>query len=59
MREGNREWREVLPLPLDQEASDLRIVEGLDDFLASDAPLQSLERLLQGPIVDRSRTRDS
>jgi hypothetical protein len=53
MAQGNREWREVSPLPLDQESQRFfGSVKGLDDFLASDAPLQSMERLLQGPIVD-------
>jgi hypothetical protein len=53
MAQGNREWREVSPLPLDLESQRFfGSLKGLDDFLASDAPLQSVERLLQGPIVD-------
>jgi hypothetical protein len=53
MAQGNSEWRQVSPLPLDQESQRFfGSLQGLDDFLASDAPLQSVERLLQGPIVD-------
>jgi hypothetical protein len=53
MAQGNKEWREALPLPLDQEGQRFfGSLKGLDDFLASDAPLQSVERFLQGPIVD-------
>jgi len=36
MAQGNREWREVLPLPLDQESQRFfGSLKGLDDFLAS------------------------
>jgi len=27
-------------------------LKAIDDFLASDAPLQSVERFVQGPVVD-------
>jgi hypothetical protein len=53
MVQGNKEWREATPLPLAQESDRFfASLKGLDEFLASDAPLQSVERLVQGPIVD-------
>lgn len=53
MVQGNKEWREATPLPLAQESERFfGSLKGLDDFLASEAPLQSVERLVQGPIVD-------
>lgn len=53
MVQGNKEWREAAPLPLAQESERFfASLKGLDDFLASEAPLQSVERLVQGPIVD-------
>jgi hypothetical protein len=53
MVQGNKEWREATPLPQEQESERFfASLKGLDDFLASDAPLQSVERLVQGPIVD-------
>jgi hypothetical protein len=53
MVQGNKEWREGTPLPLERESERFfGSLKGLDDFLASDAPLQSVERLVQGPIVD-------
>lgn len=53
MAQGNREWCEVSPLPLDQESQRFfGSLQAMDDFLASDAALQSVERLVQGPIVD-------
>ena len=53
MVQGNKEWREATPLPLGPESERFfATLKGLDEFLASDAPLQSVERLVQGPIVD-------
>jgi hypothetical protein len=53
MLQGNKEWREATPLPLAQESDRFfGTLKALDDFLASDAPLQSVERFVQGPIVD-------
>ena len=53
MAQGNKEWRETTPLPLEQESERFfGSLQAMDDFLASEAPLQSVERLVQGPIVD-------
>ena len=53
MVQGNKEWREATPLPLVPESERFfATLKGLDEFLASGAPLQSVERLVQGPIVD-------
>ncbi len=53
MVQGNKEWREATPLPLVPESERFfATLKGLDEFLASDAALQSVERLVQGPIVD-------
>ena len=53
MAQGNKEWRETTPLPLEQESERFfGSLQAMDDFLASEAPLQSVERLAQGPIVD-------
>ena len=53
MAQGNKEWRETTPLPVEQESERFfGSLKAMDDFLASDAPLQSVERLVQGPIVD-------
>ncbi len=53
MAQGNKEWREATPLPVELEGERFfASLKALDDFLASDSPLQSVERLMQGPIVD-------
>jgi hypothetical protein len=53
MVQGSKQWREATPLPLERESERFfGSLKGLDDFLASDAPLQAAERLVQGPIVD-------
>jgi len=53
MVQGDKEWREATPLPLVPESERFfATLKGLDEFLASDAALQSVERLVQGPIVD-------
>jgi hypothetical protein len=53
MVQGNKEWRETTPLPLEQESERFfGSLKAMDDLLASEAPLQSVERLVQGPIVD-------
>jgi len=53
MLQGNREWREAVPLAIEQESERFfASLKGIDDFLASEAPLQSVERFVQGPIVD-------
>jgi hypothetical protein len=55
MAQGSKEWTEATPLPLEQESARFfASLKAFDDFLASDAPLQSqtVERLLQGPIID-------
>lgn len=53
MAKGGKEWTEAAPLAWEQEgARFFAALKAFDDFLASDAPLQSVERLLQGPIVD-------
>lgn len=53
MAQGGKEWRDAVPLAWEREGERFfASLKALDDFLASDAPLQSLERLLQGPIVD-------
>ena len=51
---GNSEWRQAPPLPWEQEKKRFYAsLQALDDFLASDAPLEfSPEKLLQGPIAD-------
>ena len=53
MARGGKEWTQAVPLPLEQESARFfAALKAFDDFLASDAPLQSVERMLQGPIVD-------
>ena len=53
MVQGSKEWREASPLALEQESERFfASLQGLDNFFASGAPLQSVERLVQGPIVD-------
>ncbi len=53
MAQGGKEWTEATPQPLEQEgARFFATLKAFDDFLASDVPLQSLERMLQGPIAD-------
>jgi len=53
MAQGNKEWRETTPLPVEQESERFfGSLKAMDDFLASAAPLPSVERLVQGPIVD-------
>jgi len=52
--EGAQQWNNSTPLPWDEEvARFFRTVKRLDDYLASDAPLDSTpERLFQGAIAD-------
>ena len=53
MVQGRKEWHEATPLAWELESARFfGSLQAFDDFLASDAPLQSVERLLQGPIVD-------
>lgn len=53
MAKGGKEWTEATPLPWAEEGERFfAALKAFDDFLASDAPLQSVERMLQGPIVD-------
>ena len=54
MSEGRREWHDSLPLPWEKECERFfAALEKLDDYLASDKPLQvSAEKLFQGPIAD-------
>ena len=53
MLQGNKEWREATPLPLVQESDRFfGTLKALDDFLGSDATIQSVDRFVQGPIVD-------
>jgi hypothetical protein len=51
---GKSEWRVGSPLPWDQETNRFfASLKALDDYLASDAPLEfSPEKLFQGPIAD-------
>jgi hypothetical protein len=54
MSEGHREWKDSLPLPWEKECERFfAAVKKLDDYLASDKPLQvSEEKLFQGPVAD-------
>jgi hypothetical protein len=53
MVQGNKEWREATPLSLEQESERFfGSLKAIDDFLASGAPLQSVERFVQGPVAD-------
>jgi hypothetical protein len=54
MVQGRKEWQTATPLPWEQESARFfATLKAFDDYLASDAPLQtSVERLLQGPIAD-------
>jgi hypothetical protein len=53
MAQGGKEWREAIAMPLPQESARFfASLKAFDDFLASEAPLQSVERMLQGPIAD-------
>ena len=53
MAKGGKEWTEATPLPWAQESERFfAALKAFDDFLASDAPLKSVERMVQGPIVD-------
>jgi hypothetical protein len=54
MADGRKQWRDSDPLPWDQEvARFFAAVKRFDDYLASDAPLQTpVERLFQGPVAD-------
>lgn len=53
MARGGKEWTQAVPQPLEQEGERFfAALKAFDDFLASEAPLQSVERMLQGPIVD-------
>jgi hypothetical protein len=55
MAQGSKEWTEATPQSLEQESTRFfTSLKAFDDFLASDAPLQTqtVERLLQGPIID-------
>jgi hypothetical protein len=53
MVRGDKEWREATPLPLEQEGDRFfASLKALDDYLATEEPLRSVERLVQGPIVD-------
>ena len=53
MARGGKEWTQAVPQPVEQEGERFfAAVKAFDDFLASEAPLQSVERMLQGPIVD-------
>jgi hypothetical protein len=51
---GARKWNDSTPLPWDEEvARFFGAVKRFDDYLASDAPLESTpERLFQGAIAD-------
>lgn len=51
---GKQEWHDSTPLPWAQEvARFFKSLQALDDFLASDAPLQApVEKLFQGPVAD-------
>ena len=54
MANGERKWNDSTPLPWDQEVNRFfAALKNFDDYLASDAPLQSsLENLFQGPLAD-------
>jgi hypothetical protein len=54
MAEGNETWHNTKPLSWDKEGERFHAaVQKLDDYLASDAPLQAPpEKLFQGPIAD-------
>jgi hypothetical protein len=51
---GQQKWKDSAPLPWQQEVSRFfGALEALDDYLASDSPLQtSAEKLFQAPIAD-------
>lgn len=51
---GEKKWNNSTPLPWDEEVKRFfAAVRKFDDYLASDAPLESpLERLFQGPVAD-------
>jgi hypothetical protein len=55
MSEGRREWKDSLPLPWEKECERFfAAVEKLDDYLASEKPLQvTTEKFVSGP--DRRR----
>lgn len=52
--EGQQKWNNSEPLPWQQETERFfAALKKLDDFMASNAPVQSpLENLFQGPIAD-------
>jgi len=54
MADGSKRWNESTPLEWEKEGQRFfASLKKLDDYLASDAPLQaSPEKLLQGPIAD-------
>jgi hypothetical protein len=54
MAEGNETWHNTKPLSWDKEGERFHAaVQKLDDYLASDAPLQAPPgKLFQGPIAD-------
>jgi hypothetical protein len=54
MANGQREWHDSAPLPWDKEVQRFfTSLKALDDYLASDLPLQvQAEKLFQGPIAD-------
>jgi hypothetical protein len=54
MSEGRREWYDSFPLPWEKERERFfATVKKIDDYLASDKPLQApAEKLFQGPIAD-------
>lgn len=54
MADGRREWHDSPPLAWDKESERFfAALKKLDDFLASDKPLQApAEKLFQGPIAD-------
>jgi hypothetical protein len=53
MANGGKEWTQATPLPWQQEGQRFfAALQAFDDFLASGAPLRSIEKMLQGPIVD-------
>jgi hypothetical protein len=54
MAKGNQEWHDSPPRSWDQGANRFfAALQSLDDYLASDAPLDaSADRLFQGPVAD-------
>jgi hypothetical protein len=54
MAKDKHVWRESAPQPWEQDVERFfRGLRALDDFIASDSPLQApLDKLFQGPIAD-------